>query len=128
MVSMTSGPDVFVISPTAGPQPFTGITAADGTYELVAPEPGDAWASVQSLDGKVRYASRDLQIPEVPNYKLDFKLGGLPVSGMVVDKETGEGVASASIHASAKKGEDAGGGTAGSDGRFAIELPPVTTW
>jgi hypothetical protein len=132
MVSMSSGPDVFVTAPTAGPQPFTGITAADGTYELIAPEPGGAWASVQSLDGKVRYASRDLQIPDVPDYRLDFKLGGVPVSGIVVDKETGEGVPNSGLNVHDMKGIDESGASASPDGRFAFEIPPgdyrVSLW
>jgi hypothetical protein len=132
IVSIASGPDDDASAPAAGPQPFTGITAADGTYELIAPESGDAWASVKSLDGKVRYASRDLQIPDVPNYRLDFKLGGVPVSGIVVDKDSGEGVPAASLDATAKKGEDSGGANGGPDGRFAFEVPPgeyrVSVW
>jgi hypothetical protein len=124
MGSTISGTDALVIAPTPGPQPFTGITAADGTYELIAPEPGDAWANVQSLDGKVQYVSRDLQVPDVPGYRLDFELGGVPVSGIVVDRESGEGVPAARLNATARKGEDSGGAIAGPDGRFAFEIPP----
>ena len=125
LVSMVSGPDADLGSlPGAGPQPFTGVTAADGSYELIAPEPGDASVSVQSLDGKTHYASRYLKVPDAPSYTLDFKLGGASVSGIVVDKDTGEGVPGARLSASAKKGDDQGGANAGQDGRFAFEVSP----
>jgi hypothetical protein len=125
LVSSVSGPDADLGPlPGAGPQPFTGVTAADGSYELIAPEPGDASVSVQSLDGKTHYASRYLKVPDAPSYTLDFKLGGASVSGIVVDKDTGEGVPGARLSASAKKGDDQGGANAGPDGRFAFEVSP----
>jgi protocatechuate 3,4-dioxygenase beta subunit len=125
LISMVSGPDADTIAPTTvGPQPFTGLTAPDGTYELIAPEPGEASVSVQSLDGKMQYASRYLKIPDVLAYALDFKLGGVSVTGIVVDKESGEGVPDAGVYASLKKGDGEGGATAGPDGRFAFELSP----
>jgi protocatechuate 3,4-dioxygenase beta subunit len=125
MVSMVSGSDADPVAAAgAGPRPFVGDTAEDGSYELIAPEPGDATVTVASLDGKMQHASRYLRIPDALTYTLDFKLGGAPVSGIVVDKETGEGVPGASIYAALKKGEDEGGTTAGPDGRFAFEIAP----
>ncbi|MES1210908.1 MAG: carboxypeptidase-like regulatory domain-containing protein, partial [Acidobacteriota bacterium] len=125
LVSMVSGPDADLGSlPGPGPQPFMGVTAADGSYELIAPEPGDASVSVQSLDGKTHFASRYLKIPDAPGYALDFKLGGASVSGIVVDKDSGDGVPGARLSASAKKGDEQGGASAGQDGRFAFEVSP----
>jgi protocatechuate 3,4-dioxygenase beta subunit len=133
MVSMVSGSDADPVAAAgAGPRPFVGVTADDGSYELIVPEPGDADIAVESLDGKMQYASRYLKVPDVLTYTLDFKLGGAPVSGIVVDKESGEGVPAASIQASAKKGEENGGANAGPDGRFAFEVAPgeytVSLW
>jgi hypothetical protein len=86
--------------------------------------PGPAWAEVASLDGRVQYATRNLEVPDVERHVFDIQSGGAPVGGMVVDKETGAGVPLANVRAMAKKGEANGGATTGIDGRFAFELAP----
>jgi protocatechuate 3,4-dioxygenase beta subunit len=108
--------------PPAGPRPLEGITRDDGHYELIVLHPGSAWAEVASLDGRVQYASRTFEVPDVESHVLDIPLGGAPVSGIVVDKDTGAAVPRANVRAAAKKGEENGGAKAGADGRFAFEL------
>jgi protocatechuate 3,4-dioxygenase beta subunit len=107
-----------------GPRPLEGVTGEDGTYELIALNPGATWLEVASRDGRIQYVSRTIELPDVESHVFDIQLRGAPVSGTVVDKETGAAVPHANLSAKAKKGEENGGGSAGPDGRFAFELPP----
>jgi protocatechuate 3,4-dioxygenase beta subunit len=124
--SYSVGGDSFggVAAPPTGPRPLEGITHEDGQYELIVLHPGPAWAEVASLDGRVQYATRNLEVPDVERHAFDIQIGGTPVGGMVVDKETGAGVPLANVRAMARKGEANGGANAGLDGRFAFELAP----
>jgi protocatechuate 3,4-dioxygenase beta subunit len=107
-----------------GPQYLTGVAGADGTYELVVLGPGPGWVEVASLDGRIQYTSRSLEVPDVETYSLDLRVGGAPVNGVIVDQASGKGIPRAYVQATARKGEDRAAANAGPDGRFAFELPP----
>ena len=113
-----------VPAPQTGPRRLEGISREDGTYELIALNPGSTWLEVASQDGRVQYASRALELPDVESHVFDIELRGAPVSGTVVDKATGAGIPRANVRAKAKKGEEGGGAAAAPDGRFSLELAP----
>jgi len=123
-MSMSGGNGGGVPSPLMGPRRLEGISREDGTYELIALNPGPTWLEVASQDGRVQYASRTLDLPDVESHVFDIDLRGAPVSGTVVDKATGAGVPRANVRARARKGEESGAAVAAPDGRFGFELAP----
>jgi hypothetical protein len=68
---------------------------------------------------------REARIPDAHTFSLDLKFGGVSVAGIVVDRETGEGIRDAAVSAAPQaKGAGASGGFTGADGRFTLELEP----
>jgi hypothetical protein len=110
----------------AGPQRLTGTTREDGSYELLADEPGPYGVSVGSADGKASFPSREVELPDVDTYVLDLDFTTAPLTGVVVDRATGKPVDEAYVSARPKRDEIGGGSGAvtGPDGRFALELDP----
>lgn len=100
----------------AGPERMTAVTREDGSYEMIAEEPGSLRVTVESLDGKTRYLARSVEVPDVAAYVLDLELPGEQVAGLVLDKDTGRPVGEATVTA---QGASA---TTGPDGRFALEV------
>ena len=113
--------------PAGQPQRGIAVTAPDGSYALIVGVPGKTGFSVESLDWSQNFTSRSVDVPDADTFALDFDLGGAPVSGIVVDKATGEPVTSASVQASPRAGSPGqvgAGGDTRPDGRFSFELQP----
>lgn len=109
----------------SGPQRMTAVTREDGGYEMIVDEPGTIRLSVTSTDGRLRLPMRTAEVPDADAFTLDLAYAGVPVAGIVIDKETEAPIGFASVFARKKAGEGpAGGGTSGADGRFQIELEP----
>jgi len=112
--------DTGVPSPSSDPQWMTGITREDGRYALLLDVPGEGTARLDALDGRTGFPRQYVTIPDVDAHTIDLNLTGVPVSGIVVDKDTGAPIpqASISIHRlMAHVRSDA-------DGRFRFELEP----
>jgi protocatechuate 3,4-dioxygenase beta subunit len=111
-----------------GPQRGTATTREDGSFELLVDEPGTYHASASSADGRVSYPERQVSIPDADSFTLDLTYSGVPVAGVVVDRDTEQPVADANVFASAKDAErreaTSAGGNTGADGRFFLELEP----
>ncbi|HSD26572.1 MAG TPA: carboxypeptidase-like regulatory domain-containing protein, partial [Vicinamibacteria bacterium] len=107
-----------------GPQPLTGVTRDDGSYELLVFETGPSTGLVSSLDGAVRYAARQGTVPDADRFELDFTLRGVPVTGVVVDKDTGEVLEHAQVGLRTTEGQEGGNARSGPDGRFSLEVEP----
>jgi protocatechuate 3,4-dioxygenase beta subunit len=108
-----------------GPQRMTAVTRDDGGYELLVDEPGQTRVLVESMDERLSLPSRSVEIPDADSFALDLDFSGITVSGQVADKQTGQPIAGASVHAQGMKGERSFvGGMAGPDGRFQFELDP----
>jgi hypothetical protein len=116
-----------------GPQPLSGTTRDDGSYELVVFEPGGYLAMRRSPDGSTSPlrpagslagppSSPFLEIPDVPQHRIDFTIGGATVAGIVVDEETGAPVRQAFVAFAGKAGM--GRGESGPDGRFQFDAEP----
>jgi hypothetical protein len=108
----------------SGPQRMTAVTRDDGGYEMVVDEPGTIRLMVTSTDGRVRLPMRTAEVPDADAFTLDLSFAGVPVTGIVVDKETEAPIGYASVFARKKAGEGSGGGMSGADGRFQIEVEP----
>jgi protocatechuate 3,4-dioxygenase beta subunit len=112
-------------APSGGPQRMTAVTRDDGSYELLADEPGQATVLVESADGRVSLPARMVEIPDADSFALDLDFSSTKVSGLVADKETGQPIAEARVYA--QKAERDGGparARSGLDGRFQLELDP----
>jgi hypothetical protein len=112
---------------SSGPQRMTALTRDDGGYEMIVDEPGTIRLSVTSADGRLRLPSRTAEVPDADAFQLDLEFAGVTVTGLVVDKDTDAPVGYAWVAARPKKPDvtpRGGGGTAGADGRFQVELEP----
>ena len=123
-VSSFMGMTSSALPPPQGPPPLTATTRDDGGYELLAFGPGPSHVQMQSPDQS--YPGRDVEIPDVERYELDFEVGEASVSGGVVDKESAAPVADAQVllREPGPEGKSKGGGTSGPDGRFSIATEP----
>jgi hypothetical protein len=106
-----------------------GTTGEDGTFALIVDTPGKYWVQTESVDGRVSYPTRELQIPDVETHNVEITFSGVPVAGVVIDKETDRPVAQAFVRAIPKdkeKADPGGGGSArtGADGRFQFDANP----
>jgi hypothetical protein len=126
-MSMGGGFDSVAAAPT-GPQRHVGTTGEDGTFALIVDTPGKYWVNTESVDGRVNYPSREIQIPDVETHNVEIAFSGVPVTGLVTDKETDQAVAQAFVRAIPKDKEkiSSGGGSArtGADGRFQLDVDP----
>jgi hypothetical protein len=108
---------------------MTAVTEGDGHYEMIVNEPGKRMLAVASVDGRISYPMRFVEIPDVDALAIDLAFNGVPLAGVVVDKESGQPIADAMVSASAKKqspGAPLGGSvSSGADGRFQMELEPA---
>jgi Carboxypeptidase regulatory-like domain len=107
-----------------GPLPLAGTTRDDGSYELLLFTPGPAY--VQMTGGAQGFPGRQVEIPDVDRFELDLEIGGATVSGIVVDRESGEPVAEAFVGLRRTDGgsEGSGGAESSADGRFSIATEP----
>lgn len=112
-------------APPTGPQRLTATTRDDGSFEMLVDEPGTYRLSTTTVDGRVRMPTRTVEVPDADAHAVDLTFDGVPVSGIVVDKETDAAVHHASISARPKDKEKGfTGGMAGPDGRFNLEVEP----
>ncbi|MET0555198.1 MAG: carboxypeptidase regulatory-like domain-containing protein [Vicinamibacteria bacterium] len=113
--------------PPTGPQRMTATTRDDGSFEMLVDEPGSYGLSVTTVDGRVRLPFRTVEVPDADAHAVELSFDGVAVTGVVVDKETEAPVPFASVSARPKekdKATGATGATAGSDGRFQLEVEP----
>ncbi len=135
-VSVRSGPQSYstfggVRAPRAqvapvGPPPLAATTRDDGGYELLVFSPGPGGVSLQSTTSRQTYPGRQVTIPDVERYELDLEIADTTVSGVVVDRETGDPVPEArlSLRSVEPSGRSGGWGASGADGRFTIAAEP----
>jgi protocatechuate 3,4-dioxygenase beta subunit len=117
------GPGLAPSAPPSGPQRMTGVTREDGSYELLLDVPGAADLSIDALDGSVGFPSRLVEIPDADAHVIDVNLSGVPVTGIVVDKDTDAPIAQARVSAY-RPGKPGATTLGGADGRFRFELDP----
>jgi hypothetical protein len=100
------------------------VTRDDGGYELLLDGPGSYAVLAQSGDGRAGWPNRTVEVPEADSFTLDLDYGGVPVAGVVVDRETERPVPGAGVWASRRPGPRAASAIAGADGRFQLDLDP----
>jgi hypothetical protein len=119
-------------APLSGPQPMNAVTAEDGSFELLVDLPGKHWVRVSSVDGKSSFPGREVEIPDVEQFTLDLDLTAPRVSGVLIDKETGEPVPGLFVQLIPKPPagspppvrSGAVSAVAGPDGRFEADAEP----
>jgi carboxypeptidase family protein len=121
------GVDAVAGEPT-GPQHNVGSTGEDGTFALIVDTPGKYWVMTESQDGRTTYPSREAQIPDVDAHSLEIAFSGVPVTGIVVDKETDQPVPQALVSGApndkdVRRASSAQART-GADGRFQLDADP----
>jgi hypothetical protein len=128
---MMSAPGIGVVpAPPSGPQRLTGLTDETGAFALIVDEPGTYRVLTSTDDGRITLPMRTVEIPDADAHAVDLTFGGVPVTGVVVDKDTEQPVpaahVSARLHAPTPANPMGGAGSAaaGADGRFALELEP----
>jgi hypothetical protein len=109
-----------------GPRRLSGTTREDGSYELLADEPGKYSSRVGTADGQTSFPGREVALPDADAFALDFDIAGVSLAGVVVEQATGRPLANASVLAQRKKQDGLAGasGVTGPDGRFALEVEP----
>jgi hypothetical protein len=125
-VMVTAGFDTVAGEPT-GPQRDVGITGEEGTFALIVGTPGKYWVQTESQDGRTNYPGRQVQVPDVESHSLEITFSGVPVTGIVVDKETDQPVPQAWVSAASKDKDAIPGATSaqtGADGRFQLDADP----
>ena len=120
-----AGFDAVAGAPT-GPQRHVGTTGEDGTFALIVDTPGKYWVRTESQDGRTNYPQREVQIPDVEAHSLEIAFSGVPVTGIVVDKDTDQPVPLAFVSAAPRDKDAPRSGTAqtGADGRFQLDAEP----
>lgn len=124
---MMMGAPGSISAPPTGPQRLTAVTDESGAFALLTDEPGKHHVNVTTADGKVTFPSRTVEIPDADAYTLDLAFSGVPVAGVVIDRDTEQPVSNAHVSARAREataGRGAGASMTGSDGRFMLELEP----
>ena len=113
-------------SATIGPQRMAAVTGEDGRYEMLVDHVGKATASFTSLDGRGTYPMQTFEVPDAESHTRDFDLPTATLTGMVVDGDTQQPVARASVTASSREPAPkwAGNAETGPDGRFTVSVEP----
>jgi len=112
--------------PSGAPQRMHAVTRADGGFEMLLDEAGPVWLSVATADGRLRFPSREIDVPDADAHTVELNFSGVPVTGIVVDKDTDAPLPHASVAAAPQPPRPGGGssGTSGPDGRFQLETEP----
>ena len=100
-MSMGAGFDSVGAVPT-GPQRQFGTTGEDGAFALIVDSPGKYHVSTESPDGRTNYPCREFQIPDAETHGLEIAFSGVPLAGIVVDKETDQPIAQAAVNGLSK--------------------------
>jgi hypothetical protein len=123
---MTAGYDAVGGEPT-GPQRHVGTTGEDGAFALIVDTPGKYWVQTESQDGRTNYPQREVQVPDVEAHSVEITFSGVPVTGLVVDKDTDLPVSLAFVSAKPKEKDAIPRATSaqtGADGRFQLDADP----
>lgn len=112
-------------SASPGPRRFEATTDQDGRYALLLTQPGHVWANVNTADGST-VASKEVAVPDADTFVLDFDVGGAKVTGIVTDRESGQGIDNAHVWAQPAQDAQAQGTefATGPEGRFQTEMDP----
>lgn len=102
----------------SGPPFLVATTREDGGYELVAFTPGRARVGLEAMAGNERYPDREVELPDADRFELNLEIAETQVSGTVVDKESGEPLADASVRIRRSSART------GPDGRFSLAVEP----
>jgi hypothetical protein len=107
-----------VPSAPGGLERMGAVTREDGAFEMIIDDPGQISVTAWSPDSRVQLPGRMIDVPDTDTHAVELSFDGVPVTGIVVDADTDAPVPYAFVMA------ESASATAGSDGRFQLELPP----
>ena len=110
-----------------GPERMMAVTREDGAFEMRVDEPGAIRLTAASADGRFRFPPRTVQVPDAETFAVDLDFSVVPVSGIVVDRDSEAPLPYAHVWAlpRARSRDATATGNAGPDGRFQLELDPA---
>jgi Carboxypeptidase regulatory-like domain len=117
-------------APSDGPRRNEAITREDGSFEMIVSEPGRYHVTAQTAIPRMSLPARTIEIPDVESHTLELDFSGVPVAGVVVDRETETPIERAHVavqRLNAREVPDDEGwssGTSGPDGRFEFMAAP----
>jgi hypothetical protein len=104
------------------------ITREDGTYELVASEPGPVHVEIQTADRRGRLPTPPVTVPDADTFVADFNLSATVLQGVVLDRDTEQPIPGAAVGAQSidpqNKRPRYSGAEANAEGRFRMDLDP----
>jgi hypothetical protein len=123
---MSAGGMGALSAPPTGPQRLTAVTDESGGFVLLADNPGKYHVNVTTVDERVNLPPRSVEIPDADAYTVDLAFSGVPVAGVVTDRDTEQPVPNAFVFVRQREstGPGAGSGTTAADGRFQLEVEP----
>ena len=121
-----SFPDMRPDAPDSGPPMLSATTREDGTYELVAFEPGPARVDLSDAVSGQSLASRQVLVADADRFALDLEITEGRVSGVVVGRDGGAPLPGVELRLVPLDAADPARPRARSDseGRFAIGVEP----
>jgi protocatechuate 3,4-dioxygenase beta subunit len=85
------------VVPGSGPPPLNATAREDGSFELVVFSPGRYRADLTLLATGQRQTGRELDLPDVERYEVELEVADTTLTGVVVDKETGQPLTDAQL-------------------------------
>lgn len=119
-VMMASGGSAAALA-AAGPMRYTGVTGADGRFELLVDDPGTYGVAISPPDGQTTHY-RTVEIPDVGSRDIDIDLGGTVLSGVVLEEATERPLPAAQLKF--RGGSDVVAAETDANGRFQVDLAP----
>jgi beta-lactamase regulating signal transducer with metallopeptidase domain/protocatechuate 3,4-dioxygenase beta subunit len=116
----------------SGPERMTGVTNAEGRYELIVTNPGKYRVEIASVRDTAAYskgtgsaAPQDVVVPDAETFVYDVALPDYGFAGVVATKDGGEPIAEARVDVRPSDGSPGGAMmTTAADGRFQIAVAP----
>lgn len=113
--------------PARGPARGGTVTRKDGSFEMIAEDPGSHTLHVEPREGHGVIGCPEVEIPDSESHVLDLAVGGARVAGVVIDEQTDRPVAHARVGLTRRQGSGPGREQAfreTSNGRFTLEVEP----
>jgi hypothetical protein len=104
--------------------PLHATTLSDGSFGLTLDQGGRYRVVSRSRDGRLRYRTIAVEVPEAERFTLRLDLTSIPISGVVVDQASQRPVTAAMLEALPKEDQASSvfSGQSSTDGRFDLEV------
>jgi len=123
IITMVTNAANFIRDDAAG-QLLHAVSRSDGSFRLTVDQPGQYEIVSRSGDGRIRYRTIHVDIPDAESQTMEVNLTSIRIAGTVLDQTTQRPVGPATLEAVPK---DIDGGTvlvaqSAADGRFSLDI------